>query len=160
MQIDRDKVIPYGIGFEPEAAVSGPVLLQTDYRAFLTFNAVKMISHGTRNTAGTGIIELIKCHATKFGYPNDEALPGHPLYLQGLTCYGVFEVLGSSWIRQQTEQNRVSFPNTPDDSASRHFVFTFHDSTFECIAADLQASLSAEPYHEIIARITQAILSD
>ena len=42
----------HDIGFLTEAAVSGPALLQTDYAAFQTFNAVKLehvsdsFSHG------------------------------------------------------------------------------------------------------------------
>lgn len=152
MSSERDRVIPYDVGFEPEAAVSGPVLLQTDYATFLTFNAVKTLPDGRRGAAGTGVIEIVRCIVTKFGYPNDEALPGHPLYSQGLTFYGVFEVLGSSWIQQMTTQNRVCFPKT-EDWTERHFIFTFHDSTFECVADSLRASLSTEPYEQIHAQI-------
>jgi hypothetical protein len=153
---ERDKVVPYDIGFQPEAGVSGPVLLQTDYDAFLTFNAVKMMPDGSRGTTGTGVIEIERCSATKFGYPNDEALGGHPLFSCGLGFYGVFEVLGSSWIEQMTAQNRVCFPKT-EDSTNRHFIFTFHDSTFECIADSLRALLSTEPYKKIHAQICQSV---
>jgi hypothetical protein len=152
----QDKVVRFDIGFEPEAAVSGPVLLQTDGNAFLTFNAVRMIPNGNRGAVGTGIIELQRCKVTKFGYPNDEALGGHPLYKHGLAAYGVFEVLSSSWIQQMTEQNRVCFPRT-SDSKMRHFIFTFHDSTFECVADGLRATLSTEPYEQIFRQISQRV---
>jgi hypothetical protein len=152
----HDQVVRFDIGFEPEAGVSGPVLLQTDDDAFLTFNAVRMTPDGKRGTVGTGIIEFERCGVTKFGYPNDEALAGHPLYKRGLQAYSVFEVLGSSWIQQMTEQNRVSFPNT-SDSEQRHFIFTFHDSTFECVADSLRATLSIEPYEQIFRQITQRV---
>jgi hypothetical protein len=33
----------------------------------------------------------------KVGYPDNEALPGHPLYSKGLRHYGRYEVLESSW---------------------------------------------------------------
>src|SRR6185503_14790062 len=101
----HDEVVRLDIGFEPEAAVSGPVLVQTDDDAFLTFNAVRMTVDGRRDTVGTGVVEFEGCYITKFGYPNDEALGGHPLYKHGLEAYGVFEVLRSSWIRQMTDQN-------------------------------------------------------
>jgi hypothetical protein len=146
--------VPYDIGFKPEAAVSEPVLLQTDYRTFLTFSAKRLLSDGKYHDAGYGIIEFERCSLTKFGYPNDEALAGHPLYDKGLGAYRVFRVCNSSWIKQMTEQNRVSFPKTPDSNKS-HFIFTFHDSTFECIANGLTAALSNEPYEKIFAEITK-----
>jgi hypothetical protein len=59
----------------------------------------------------------------------------------GLLPYAINEVIDSRWDRELTRQNRVKFPNTPDSTA-RHFIVTFHDSTFECIAGDLKASLS------------------
>jgi hypothetical protein len=156
MSSERDKVVPYEIGFLPEAAVSGPRLLQTDRDAFLTFNAVKLLPEGGRAAAGTGIVEIHRCIVSKFGYPNDEALAGHPLYRRGLSVYGVFEVLGSSWIEQMTAQNRVCFPKT-ENWTERHFIFTFHDSTFECVADSLRASLSTEPYQQIHAQICRKV---
>ena len=75
-----------------------------------------------------------------YGYPNDEALAGHPLYLSGLRHYGVFEVLEPSWRQRVIDQNLISFPRTPPQYTTlRHFVITFHDSTFECLAQDLRA---------------------
>jgi hypothetical protein len=152
----HDEVVRLDIGFEPEAAVSGPVLLQTDVDAFLTFNAVLMTADSRHAPAGTAVIEFERCSVTKFGYPSDEALGGHPLYKRGLESYGVFEVLSSSWIRQMTEQNRVSFPHTTD-STQRHFIFVFHDSTFECVADSYQATLSTEPYEHILRQLKQRV---
>ncbi|MEQ4301835.1 hypothetical protein ABNF97_10660 [Plantactinospora sp. B6F1] len=46
-----------------------------------------------------------------FGYPNDEALPGHPLYDAAADwSYGFYEVQGSPWLRRLGAQNRVKFP--------------------------------------------------
>jgi len=121
---------PLNLGFQPEAAVSGPLLLQNDDVTFLTFNAAEIATDGSRGKGGTACIEFDLCFWTTFGYPNDEALAGHPLYGRGLSAYGVFEVHNSHWGRRMADQNRVSFPNTKDFD-SRHLVFTFHDSTFE-----------------------------
>lgn len=139
---------PYDIGFEPEAAVSGAILLQTEYAAFLIFNAMQPRGNGTRTDAGLGVVETRRCSLTKFGYPNDEAPPGHPLAEKGLHEYGVFEVMNSRWIRQLTEHNRVQFPDTVD-SSERHFIFTFHDSTLECIVESLEAWRSDRPFAEV-----------
>jgi hypothetical protein len=144
------------VGFFPEAAVSEPVLLQTDHVAILTFSAVREKSDGMRDDAGYGVLEFASCSLTKFGYPNDEALPGHPLYKRGLSECGVFEVRNSAWVRLMTEQNRVAFPRTAESSEC-HFIVTFHDSTFECIARGVRAWLSSKPYPELFDEIRMMI---
>jgi len=70
-----------------------------------------------------------------FGPPNDEGLHGHPLAERGLEPYGVFVVSPSSWLRALVRMNAVH-PRHRDEHFDGlcHFVFTFHDSTFECIA--------------------------
>ncbi len=75
--------------------------------------------------------------AQYFGAPNDEAFEGHPLAARGLEPYGAFEVLNSSWIRALSRMNEVH-SNHSDDMFRRlrHFVLTFHDTTFECVARD------------------------
>jgi hypothetical protein len=81
------------------------------------------------------IVKFISPRAHYFGSPNDEALSGHPLEERGLGPYGVFEVRNSSWIRALEQMNRVHpSHNASRFRALRHFVFTFHDTTFECVA--------------------------
>jgi len=132
------------IGVFPEAGASEARLIQDEYRSVLTFSAMRLQTDGSRSGAGTATVEFVRCIVTSFGYPNDEALPGHPLYNSGLSAYDVFEVVDSPWIRRLTEQNRVAFPSTPD-STQRHFIFTFHDSTFECIADELRVTIQPFP---------------
>jgi hypothetical protein len=55
-------------------------------------------------------------------------------------------------------QNRHSFPATSDDYAGRHFIFTFHDSTFECLANELAVELSRDPYAQILTRLSSRLL--
>jgi hypothetical protein len=56
------------------------------------------------------VLRFPRCQILKCGYPNDEALPGHPRYANGLNTYGVFEVLESTWLRTILEQNGFRFP--------------------------------------------------
>lgn len=74
--------------------------------------------------------------AHMFGPPNDEASQGHPLHGRGLGYYGAYEVIDSSWIRKMERMNSVHDRHDPAwfFKGKRHFIFTFHDSTFECIA--------------------------
>ena len=103
-----------------------PVLVQTEHHATLVFDEP---DSSTRT-----VIEFLGCLATQFGYPNDEALAGHPLYRLGLRPYGVFEVIDSSWLERLSRQNKAAFPSSSLNGL-RHFVITFHDSTFECLAS-------------------------
>jgi hypothetical protein len=73
--------------------------------------------------------------AHMFGCPTDEAFEGHPLSGRGLHSYAEFEVENSSWIRRLERMNSVHPAHRPDAYFHRaHFIFAFHDSTFECIA--------------------------
>lgn len=75
--------------------------------------------------------------AHMFGPPNDEAFAGHPLASRGLGPYAFFLVKHSSWIRSLEKMNRVHPDHDPKRyDAYQHFVLSFHDSTFECIARD------------------------
>ncbi|TQV82148.1 hypothetical protein [Denitrobaculum tricleocarpae] len=78
-----------------------------------------------------------------WGAPGDETLVSHPLAARGLTYYSVFEVLNSSWVRLLERMNSVHPRHSPSffDSA-RHFIFTFHDSTFECVADSYEARVA------------------
>jgi len=75
-------------------------------------------------------------YAHMFGPPNDEAFSGHPLASRGLAPYAAWEVRASSWIRQLARMNAVHPSHDPKRfERYRHFIFAFHDTTFECIAA-------------------------
>ncbi len=70
-----------------------------------------------------------------FGPPNDETLHAHPMAAFGLKHYGAYEVRHSRWVEELRTMNRVH-PHHHDASFDRlrHFIWTFHDSTFECLA--------------------------
>ena len=79
--------------------------------------------------------------ATMFGPPNDEAFAGHPLSSRGLGPYGAFEVLDSSWISQLERMNSVHPSHRRERYLQlRHFILSFHDSTFECVAPRYQVT--------------------
>jgi hypothetical protein len=70
-----------------------------------------------------------------FGSPNDEALSGHRLFGRGLTFYSVHRVENSSWIARLEQQNSAH-PNHNKAEFLKdlnHYIFTFHDSTLECV---------------------------
>ena len=142
MTSNIDKVIELDLGCVPEAGSSEALLIQTELSAFLTFG-VRYATGDQTDCAGRALVEFPRCIITQFGYPNDEALPGHPLYAFGLKYYGIFEIMNPSWLKRIDQQNRVAFPKF-DTYASRHFLITFHDSTFECLAADIHLKIMSD----------------
>ena len=87
------------------------------------------------------LVEFSSYSSFNFGAPNDEAFDGHPLEGRGLHPYGAFQIENSSWVRQLERMNSVHPEHKPERFAQlRHFVFAFHDSTFECVAERLTVS--------------------
>lgn len=153
-----EKITPMNLGFRPEAAVSGAVLLQSERSTYLIFNAMKQ-SEGSSllKDAGHAVCEFTWCTITKFGYPNDEAACSIPRIKD--VGYEVCEVFNSDWAREITFLNRYSFPDTPD-STQRHFLISFHDSTFECLASDINVRLSDEPFETILSELSERIAAE
>ncbi|MBP7687254.1 MAG: hypothetical protein KA765_05080 [Thermoflexales bacterium] len=95
---------------------------------------VNVVSPDSEDTA-IAIIKFHRPYAHMFGPPNDEAFSGHPLAKRGLHPYGVFQVRDSSWIRRLERMNSVhSQHDAKQFEKINHYVFAFHDSTFECVA--------------------------
>jgi hypothetical protein len=159
-----DEIVELDFGITPEAAVSGAVVVQTERMTILTFNGMrstgKLSPYGGpyRESAGTAVVEFQRCVLTRFGHPNDEARWKIPKYAD--CSYGIYEVKNSSWIKEVVAANRHSFPATTDDYVRRHFLFAFHDSTFECLADDLSIRVVEQPYHEVFAGITSRALDE
>ena len=85
------------------------------------------------------------CYGHIFGPPNDEAFEEHPLSSRGLEPYDAFEILDSSWIRSLVKMNSVHPYHDKSKflQSKRHFILSFHDSTFECIAESYETVMGA-----------------
>jgi hypothetical protein len=126
---DKDRVVALGGVPAADAGAPMPLVVANEWNLFLSYG----LAPGSQEQA---ILKFTSSRARYFGPPNDEALEGHPLSPRGLRPYGVFEIVGSSWIRSLERMNRVHSRHKPDRyEMLRHYVFTFHDSTFECIAS-------------------------
>jgi hypothetical protein len=136
-----DEVIKLEVPWLPDPGAPDPHLLAAE-------NGPTTVVYSASELAPTDdefvVLRFPRCSIAKFGYPNDEALPGHPLYPKGLSYCGLFEVLDSSWTVALAEQNLVSFPDSgPSWIGGRHFIVTFHDSTLECIAERMEGRFSS-----------------
>jgi hypothetical protein len=128
---ERDRIVSVDTIPHARTGVSDPVVMADENSTALRYFLLEEENEQER----VAILRFDGCWAHYFGPPNSEALDGHPLYERGLSFYGIFEVLDSSWIRLMEERNRVHPSHSPARYAGlRHFIFTFEDSTFECIA--------------------------
>jgi hypothetical protein len=101
-------------------------------------------------TAPQAIVRFKGCRFHLAGSPNDETLEGHALYVRGLRHYGAYRVENSSLIRHLARVNTVH-PHHDQQHFTRlnHYIFTFHDSTFECVAESLTATIEQRGADEL-----------
>ena len=119
-----------------------------------TIKVVRRTSEGER----IALVEFKRYDAYMFGPPNDEAFNGHPLYSRGLHPYGAFEIKGSSWIRQLERMNSVHASHKAEKYTKlRHYIFAFHDSTFECVAEGFEATIHNGSMEELLPEMTKLL---
>jgi hypothetical protein len=148
---DDDVVIELGNVPQSDVGAPLPVVVCDEHRVLLAYIAsepdpnwdgsyVNIVSTESEGLL-IAIITFLSPLAHQFGPPNDEAFTGHPLYERGLRPYSACEIRCSSWIRALERMNAVHPYHKPSLFAScRHFIFAFHDSTFECVADDFEVA--------------------
>ncbi|GAB5534785.1 MAG: hypothetical protein Rubg2KO_10340 [Rubricoccaceae bacterium] len=148
---DRDRVIE--LADVPASAVGAPlpVVLGAELTCVVLYCTQNVPSGYDSTDESVARVTFEMPYASRFGPPNDEAFAGHPLADRGLHPYGAFEVLESSWIRQLERMNSVH----PSHRASmferyRHFIFAFHDSTFECVAEGYSAEITTGSLQDVL----------
>jgi hypothetical protein len=149
----------------PQSSIGAPIPMiccdeHTLYLAYYIQNTpdnwdgtiVKVVGPDT-NDEMVSLVKFELCYSHMFGPPNDEAYTGHPLADRGLEPYSIFEVKNSSWIRQAAQRNSVHPYHKPDYffKGKRHFLFFFHDTTFECIAKSMTYEIQQGSVKQVIA---------
>lgn len=162
---ERDRVVWLRDMPQPDGGAPLPTVLANDYGVLLLY----ILPHGPADWDGTtvqvvgpaseglpiAVVEFKAPIAHILGPPNDEAIVGHPLAMRGASPYGVYEVEGSSWIRAMERMNRVHPYHKPQRfDLLRHYIFTFHESVFECAANDLAVCVE----HGSIATVAASVL--
>lgn len=147
-----------------------PFLLCNDYQAFLTFyvrkpdgnwdgTTVKVIDPASSETVSLCLVTFKNCVSAKLGHPNDEAQSGHSLAGRGLEGYAAQMVKNSPWLKEVARMNSAHPNDRPEMWASlNHYVFWFHDSTFECLAKAYEVEVSSETMPQLLARVQEKLL--
>lgn len=166
----HDKVIP--LAGVPQSSIGAPlpVVLANDKALLLAYYTEsphstwdgtnpRCISAETTEDP-VAVLDFGIARAHYFGPPNDEAFGGHPLAARGLSPYGTFEVQNSSWIRTLAEMNSIHPRHDPAlFSGLRHFIFCFHDKTFECVARNFDVTVVEGPLVRAVAEVRQWLFS-
>lgn len=145
-QVDeRDKVIE--LENVPQSSIGAPlpIVLSDEHEILLGYlvedetsdwdsSDVRVVGPDTSGES-LALVEFNSYSTFMFGAPNDEAFSGHPLAKRGLHPYTAFQIEDSSWVRQLEQMNSVHPYHKPERfERLKHFIFAFHDSTFECVA--------------------------
>ena len=132
----RDKVVPLTSLPQSDTVAPLPLVVASDNELRIAY-----ISPGNRRDGDVRDGDVMVTvtfnlpHAHMFGPPNDETFTGHPLARRGLEPYGAFVIKHSSWIRQFERMNSVHPHHSPEPFEwLRHYVLSFRDTTFECVA--------------------------
>jgi hypothetical protein len=148
-----------------------PHLLQNDNRAFLAFfvrdndphwdgTSVTVRDPASATRPAIAVVEFLGCCSARLGDPNDEVFEGHRLNGRGLDAYTAQEVVNSSWIAELDRINRVH--DRYDASRWKklhHYIFWFHDSTFECVAQSFQVEVVDVRLAEVLANVCKRLIA-
>ncbi|WP_165252135.1 hypothetical protein [Paludisphaera soli] len=149
-----------------------PHLLQSDRKTLLIFRIneqdtdwdgtfVRIVDTGDETIEALALVQFFGVTATRFGDPNDEVAHGHPLHGRGLDAYRAQRVVSSRWLAELEAINRVHSLYDPESwRDSNHYVFWFHDSTFECIARSFTVEVFRESFADLLARTCRRLLGN
>jgi len=142
-----------------------PHLFINDHKAYLSFyiqniepnwdgTYVKVVDLKDERPASLALVEFKQCTIAKLGSPNDEVFHGHPLEGKGIEAYTPLKVKNSTWIEEIKNINKVHSNYKEENwTDCNHFIFGFHDTTFECIAD----SFEVETYNVSMAELMDII---
>ncbi|MFC7710076.1 hypothetical protein [Micromonospora lupini] len=144
----KPRVVMLDLGAIPSPSGSGELLLADERSCRLVFVALgEPWARQVAMATFTGFSQVT------FGYPNDEALPGHPLHDPTDDWeYGFYEVQGSPWPGRLAAQNRVTFPDQTASGSQRHFLVVCHEDLVEVLSDDVTVELFDEPFEEVAMR--------
>ncbi len=161
--------IPLDFPVEWDKGAPLPQLIMDDYRTFLSFcvrevdpnwegTYVKAVSTEDEIPQTLALVEFQRTVSVKFGSPNDEVFRGHLLEGKGRESYAAQIVINSPWLAEIEAINKVHTHYNPERWRNRkHYIFWFHDSTFECIAESFTIELYQESMYQMLMRMVDRL---
>jgi hypothetical protein len=86
-------------------------------------------------------------------------LEGHPLQGKGLAGYTPLKVENSHWLQELERMDAVHQSHDPALWRTlTHYLFGFHDSTFECIAQSFKVEVHDTNLTELLPRVCARLI--
>lgn len=129
------------VRWEPNAPM--PHVLASEGQTYLMYVVQEDANwDGTSAKLSIALVNFIDCYAWKYGGPNVDVLSGHPLWGRGLEPNAAHVIAHSRWLAQEEKINQVHPNYNPDRWKTwKHYLLSFRDETFECVASDYQIEL-------------------
>lgn len=148
-----------------------PHVFASDHKVFLTFYVnvpdpnwdgtyVTVKDPGDGTNESLALVEFDICESMKLGAPNDEVFRGHYLHGRGQDSYTAQIVKNSRWVEELRAVNSVHTNFQPDEEETLiHYVFWFHDTTFECVALSYEVKLYQTSMADLASRVVKKLLA-
>lgn len=162
---------PFDFPLKWDTGAPMPHLMVSDNSALLAFllqvpdpawdgSYVTIKSPGDEQPEPLALVEFEYCVSAKLGAPNDEVFEGHPLNRKGLDAYTAQRVVNSRWLKELEAINSVHSMYRPESWRDlTHFIFWFHDSTFECVARSYTVETHHVSMKELLKRMVERLIS-
>ena|SRR5690606_5599087 len=115
---------------------TSPIVISNENYLYLIF--YKDISQQSNNKYDDKYIMKFDLYLKyNFGIPNNESLYHHPYNKLGIESYSFYELKQSPLLEEMKSiEKQHPYYNENNWLGYKHFIITFHDSMFECIAKD------------------------
>ncbi|HRE47545.1 MAG TPA: hypothetical protein PLD47_07470 [Aggregatilineales bacterium] len=138
-----------------------PHVFANEHWVFLTFLVADSPMIPTEPVSLTyAVVEFLRPVAHRSGSPSEDDQFGHYLCGRGQEIYRAQIVENSAWLREMIDMWKKA--NLEDDDSDekhwqqriKHYIFWFHDSTFECLARGYEV----HTYHDTINAVVEKII--
>src|SRR5215813_3371679 len=142
-----------------------PHLIASGRRVFLTFyistpdpdwdgTYINVKDPQSNEIESLALVEFNRPTSVKLGSPNDEVFEGHRLAGRGLEAYTAQIVRNSRWVSEIESINSVHSQYNPEVWLNKkHYIFWFHDDTFECIAESYTVEIHKCTMSELLDKV-------
>lgn len=118
---------------ECDTGAPSPTVLASEHKVVLSYYT---------NEGVVCYIIFSHCFEFRMGMPDENKIEKHPLGSSGLMGYEFQKVNNSSWIADVENQYQTISDYSRDGRKYEHYIFTFHDRSFECISSGFEIKIS------------------